>query len=479
MRSLSIVALAMSLLIVPPFRPTPAWGIQETESSFQLDLAPLKPGLQTITLEKVKDTVSYLASDEMAGRATLTPGFDKAVAYVEGRFKKAGLQPVKGEGFFHETEVTTTRTPDDEVSLTIDGKVWETWGLLSGGAEALSGSFPWQEVSLGDREIDDVAGIAVCQLEENADSSRWLAQLARLSNRVRLAGGKALILQVSEDNGILELAKRLRQPQFENDRTRFMIPVVLMNSKEFPAEELTVNLPQQVREKTVVRNVLAMLPGSDEALSDEYLLVTAHLDHLPPKDSGEDRINNGADDNATGVTAVLTLADAYTSLPKPPARSIVFMTFWGEERGLLGSKAYVANPTLPLEKMVANVNIEMIGRPEAGAHRKVWVTGWEKSDLGPLMAQGAAAVGVTVFEHPQFSAMLYQASDNAAFAAKGGIAHSFSAGSLHSDYHQPTDEWEKLDLEHMTDVIRGLFAATYPIANGQMTPHVAGDSGGN
>ena len=143
------------------------------------------------------------------------------------------------------------------------------------------------------------------------------------------------------------------------------------------------------------------------------------------------------------------------------------MTFWGEEKGFLGSYHYVKNPTWPLEKTVCNVNIEMIGRPEAGANEKVWVTGWDRSDLGKLMNEGSEKAGVLIFSHPQFSGdMLFKSSDNFPFYEKGIVAHSFSAGSLHSDYHQVSDHVEKLEMKHMTRVIEGMFSGVLNLANG-------------
>ena len=168
---------------------------------------------------------------------------------------------------------------------------------------------------------------------------------------------------------------------------------------------------------------------------------------------------------------MLSLADAYGALKERPARTIVFVAFWGEEQGLLGSRHLVADPVWPLKNTVCMINLEMIGRPEPGANGKVWMTGWNHSDLGSLMNQGSMRVGVPVFEHPKYSAMLYGASDNAPFARAGVVAHSFSAGSLHSDYHQPTDHWQKLETAHMARVIQGVFAGSLPIARGTATPH--------
>lgn len=146
------------------------------------------------------------------------------------------------------------------------------------------------------------------------------------------------------------------------------------------------------------------------------------------------------------------------------------MTFWGEEKGLLGSKYFGEHPLWNLDEVVCNINLEMIGRPEENADGKAWGTGWPHSTLGPQMAAGAKRADVTIFHHEKFSEMLYTRSDNASFVAKGIIAHSFSAGSLHSDYHQPSDEVEKLNLPHMTKIIQGLLAGTLPIARGELTP---------
>jgi hypothetical protein len=221
--------------------------------------------------------------------------------------------------------------------------------------------------------------------------------------------------------------------------------------------------------KRPLKNVVGILPGKHPELSKEAILFSAHLDHLGRKENKGDGIFNGADDNASGVTAVLTLADAF-SAENNNQRTLIFIAFSGEESGLLGSKKFVEQPTWPLDKTIAMVNIEMIGRPEPGANGKIWMTGWRESNLGVLMNQASISKGVEIFEHPKFSAMLYRASDNWPLSEKGVAAHSFSAGSLHSDYHQPDDEWDRLDTKHMTRVIRGLFEASLPMSQGGEAP---------
>jgi Zn-dependent M28 family amino/carboxypeptidase len=236
--------------------------------------------------------------------------------------------------------------------------------------------------------------------------------------------------------------------------------------------EVQLKVPPRRRVSEQVRNVAGVLRGSDPRLSAEAIVITAHLDHIgrAAGDRQGDVIFNGADDNATGVTAVVTLAEAFGRLQPRPARSVVFITFWGEEKGLLGSKAWCEQPLWPLEKTVANINIEMIGRPEEGAAEKMWGTGWTRSSLGPQLAAGAKRAGIEVFHREDVSEMLYARSDNYSFVQKGVIAHSFSAGSLHQDYHQLTDEFTRLNIPHMTRIIQGLFAGSLPLARGELTP---------
>ncbi len=267
-------------------------------------------------------------------------------------------------------------------------------------------------------------------------------------------------------------------PRPPNPRIKMALPALLVDSEQAASllnlQEVALACPAQALVKYEARNVVGYLPGTDPGLKDECIIFSAHLDHLGTVSNGQaDPIYNGADDDASGVTAVLTLADAFSKTEQQPKRSILFVTFWGEESGLLGSRDFAASPPWDLNKVVANINIEMIGRPEPGANSKVWMTGWEKSDLGELMNEASKSVGVDIFDHPKYSSMLYRQSDNYSLAEKGVVAHSFSAGSLHSDYHQPSDEWEKLNLPHMTEVIKGLFIGSTPLVYSESRPQKA------
>jgi len=283
-------------------------------------------------------------------------------------------------------------------------------------------------------------------------------------------GVKVVLMKCSRQSVLRDVAMALQSRPISNrEQLRPSCALILVaDDQRLEGKTVTVDVGPQQQVSEQVHNVVGVLRGADERLSKQAVLISAHLDHIGTKSVGMDTVNNGADDNATGVTAVLALADAYARLPQYAGRSVIFATFWGEEKGLLGSREFADRSPWPLSDIVANINIEMVGRPAQGAREKVWMTGWTHSNLGTLKDQGAQRVGVEVFNREDIGEMLYKRSDNYSFVRKGIVAHSFSGGSLHADYHQPSDEWEKLDLAHMTKVVRGLFAGTLYLTDGDV-----------
>ena len=212
------------------------------------------------------------------------------------------------------------------------------------------------------------------------------------------------------------------------------------------------------------RNIVARLEGSDPVLKNEVILVDAHYDHLGiGRPVNGDSIYNGADDDASGVVTVLQVARAMTAGPRPK-RTILFATFTGEEMGLLGARWFVDHPTVPLARIVANLEIEMIGRPDplAGGPGKAWLTGYERSTMGDLLA----AQGIPIVKDPRPDQQFFQRSDNYALATLGVVAHTLSSFNLHNDYHAPTDDVSRVDFDHMTAVIRATAEAVGLLANG-------------
>lgn len=445
---------------------------------------PLPEGIGSESIAKinepsVKETISYLASDQLEGRGTFSKGFREAADYAVKRFKAAGATGGNEGKFFHFTEKSAIKLPNKSVVATASGaKNPEYLGLAAAG----NNKFEYEgemrvftsrtKFRNGNKKmVFNSKPIAVIW-KKRSRGQQARVQLARFVAAAHNSGASAVALLLSPKNGIVSGSKKMQEFGELVQGAGIPIPVILFDGTDVSVEDAEkidwkLSIPPAKKFEAKLRNVIAVFEGSDPKLKDEVILFTAHLDHLGKV--GE-TIYNGADDDATGCTGVLTLADAFGALKTKPKRSVAFMLFWGEERGLLGSRAFAKDPCIPLKNIIANVNIEMIGRPEPGAEGKVWVTGWDKSDLGSLMNEDAEPFGVKIFQHPKFSAMLYRQSDNWSFVQKGVIAHSFSAGSLHRDYHQPTDDWQKLNTAHMTEVIKGLFVGSFQIANGSKTP---------
>lgn len=224
-----------------------------------------------------------------------------------------------------------------------------------------------------------------------------------------------------------------------------------------------------------VRNVIGVLRGSDPALKDTYVLVTAHYDHLGMRTMGEgDLIYNGANDDGSGTVSVIELAEALATMKHRPKRSVVFMTFFGEERGLLGSRYYGAHPILPIEKTVAEINLEQVGRTDdtegpriAGAS----MTGFDFSDIGPIFAAAGKAAGIEVSKHPRNSDAFFSRSDNQALADLGIPAHTLCTAYIYPDYHRVSDHWEKVDYANMAKVDRAIALGVLAIADSPKEPH--------
>src|SRR5437868_12305177 len=219
-------------------------------------------------------------------------------------------------------------------------------------------------------------------------------------------------------------------------------------------------------------NVIGIIPGSDGRLSKETILLTAHLDHLGVREGMPgDNIFNGADDDASGVTAVLELAESLAKGP-PPKRTVVFALFGSEEIGGYGARYFQEHPPVPVESFVANLEFEMIGRPDAAvAPHTLWLTGYERSNLGPQLA----AHGARLVADPHPEQNFFRRSDNYVLARQGIIAHTVSSYGLHTDYHRPSDDLAHIDFAHMTEAIASMVAAVEWLVNTDFKPQWSKD----
>jgi Zn-dependent M28 family amino/carboxypeptidase len=205
--------------------------------------------------------------------------------------------------------------------------------------------------------------------------------------------------------------------------------------------------------RTETWNVVGILRGSDPVAGKDAILLTAHLDHLGigPRKNG-DRIYNGADDDASGTTAVIELARVFAHGPRP-ARTVLFVLFGSEELGGFGNRYFLDHPPVPLDHIVANLEFEMIGRRDPALPRDgLWLTGFNRSDLGPELARHGAAL----VQDPHPKENFFQRSDNYSLARRGIIAQTVSSFGLHPDYHQPSDELSRIDFPHMEQAIASM-----------------------
>lgn len=218
-------------------------------------------------------------------------------------------------------------------------------------------------------------------------------------------------------------------------------------------------------------NVVGILRGSDPVLRDQYVVYSAHMDHVGvrrPDESG-DSIYNGADDDASGTATIMEVAQAMASLPLAPRRSVIFVAVSGEERGLWGSDYFASNPPVALATMVANLNADMVGRnwPDT-----IVAIGKEHSDLGATLERVNAAhpeLGMTAIDDIWPEERFYFRSDHYNFA-KNGVPILFFFNGVHADYHRPSDEVELIDGEKAARIGRLLFYLGMEVANAEDAP---------
>jgi len=223
----------------------------------------------------------------------------------------------------------------------------------------------------------------------------------------------------------------------------------------------TVTIPSRAGRIAHTWNVLAKIEGSKEG--SQVILLSAHLDHLGVKHG---KTYPGADDDASGTVAVMELARVLARQSRPE-RTIVFALWGSEELGLLGARYFLKHPTFDLHDLVANLEFEMIGRVDLKVQPdQLWLTGWERTDLGPALA----AHGAQLVADPHPERNFFTRSDNYALARDGIIAQTISSYGLHKDYHQPTDTLGKIEWQHLDSAIGSMIAPLSWLANSDFAP---------
>ena len=477
-----------------------------TQLSVSQDKIPahLQSVLDTISTHSLRGHLSFIASDLLEGRDSPSRGLDIAAEYIAAQFRRAGLEPVGGDGYFQTAHWLLAEQDPRlfRLHLGFNGRSLEVGprqvSFRIGAAVEVSSS---QVFKLEYGDPSALSTLTAARVEKRVvlteipdfqreDVSRWeeLAgrQQAFLTKLMELKAALVISIDRHSQTGSGAGNGRLIDPEIRgNPIASAALPWIKVHSadavKVYDALEPGLNpatvllsVPAPVERPVKLRNVVGLLHGSDPALQDSYVLVTAHYDHVGTDPSREaDPIFNGANDDGSGTVSVIELASALSRLNPRPKRSLVFMTVFAEEKGLLGSRYYARHPLFPLEKTVANINLEVLGRtdgPEGGYKNKAALTGFEYSNLGEVFVKAGQLSGVEVYRHPTFSDAFYPRSDNLALAEKGVVAHSLCSGFLFPDLHAPQDHWDKIDYPNLAKLNRLMTIALWMIAENPAAP---------
>lgn len=493
-----------------PLNPVP--GAQPYEAELQRAAASITPS-------SVLERISVIAHDSMGGRNTPSPGLEKTAEYFASKYREWGIQPAGENGTYFQrypmvrkTIVQAESWVQSDENGTVSRYPMGEWGFVAtAGSGHVAGPMVIFGGSLTDEAINGVVldgriALLVVDAARAADWSRWTrairarnpagilylrnddpAMFTRMVESRARAGGYQLDMPPSSsrmevylhDNIFRNDPMAATRPDFGQMR-QAQAPVV----QEVDAVvQLTMHAVERVEDRITVPNVVGLIPGSDPTLAGEYVVYSAHMDHVGtvgdgvggcrpkerPNGMPADSICNGADDDASGSTAVLMIAEAYSRLKVKPRRSIVVLHVSGEEKGLLGSRWYSEHPTVPAAQMVANINMDMVGR---NAPDSIVVIGKEHSDMGQTLARVSARhaeLGLTTADDIWPQERFYFRSDHYNFARKG-VPILFFFNGVHPQYHQADDHVELIDEDKLARVAKVGFYLGAEIANTTARP---------
>lgn len=471
---------------------------------------PVEEAVSSITEEDFLNKVSIIAHDSMMGRANPSPGLDKTAQYVADEFRRYGLKPGGDDGTFIQSYTIREMAVDfGGSSVQVSGggtlDLGRDVGIVrapvgepaTGGVILVTGTEPEEGLDVAEMNgkhviivpdpsaqptsgrrrmrfppvISEAHPASVFLVVSQSDEE-WDTAVARQRESTSTLGPwdtpgqDAPILMIRESSLAPLLAShgvQLRQVAAQAGGPMTLHPV--------PDLEMTVTVAMQEVGAFHQPNTVGILEGSDPDLKDEYILFSAHMDHVGvrvPNEEG-DSIYNGADDDASGTILVVEVAKAMSMLAERPKRSMIFLGVSGEERGLWGSRYFAENPAVPLEQIVADLNADMVSRnwPDT-----VVAIGKEHSDLGATLNRVNEA-------HPELHMIaiddiwpeqnFYRRSDHFNFARRGVPILFFFTG-VHEDYHRPTDEVSRMDAEKGARVSRLVFYLGLELGNAPERP---------
>jgi hypothetical protein len=427
--------------------------------------------------------LEFLASDALRGRGSATHDEMVSAAYIAAQLRAAGVEPAGDKGGYLQRVELREPVAAAPPTLTVGEGTGPHWthgkDMLVLTMQRAVTTGPLQKIDAGGGTTAQPQRGAIVFLTPRTGAGAPSAMLQAYA----LAGqGAAAVLmpewpRVRErwetiGAGLPEISQQvmgLEPAASASGLTAVALDSAAAQQVGALPEGTPVRLEAAMKEEkaSTTWNVLGRLPGRDPALRAQVVLISAHHDHVGVgKEVNGDSTYNGADDDASGVAAVLELARQLAAGPRP-RRTVLFVLFGSEEQGGLGALYFRERPPVPLAKMVANLEFEMIGRPDPKVPPKtLWLTGYERSNLGPrLAAQGARLVADP---HPDQG--FFRRSDNYVLAKRGVVAHTISSYGLHKDYHQPSDEVTRIDFAHMTEAIQALVTPVRWLVNSAFAP---------
>jgi hypothetical protein len=434
-------------------------------------------------LEKnIRAELGFLASDALQGRGSGT-GYERIAAeYIASQFRQFGLEPggdtdsSGNQGFVQRVALETVKFVEPPTLSLISGNNNHEWLF---GRDFLISSLRSPNIT-GKLQLIEADGtpakgaVVVVKLPATVDQQKR----QEVIRRARTAQAAAVVLLETEANQKARAATDLKLPalpgRIRGDRINSPFAVLAVRKEVLdvlvatPAgAKVEFSGATEPTESGTTWNAIGVLRGSDPKAAGDVIILSAHLDHLGVDDAlTGDKIFNGADDDASGCVAVLELARALATGNRS-RRTIYFVCFGSEERGGFGARHFVAHSPVPLDHIVADITFEMLGRPDAKVPpNTLWLTGFERSSLGPELArQGALLVADP---HPEQN--FFQRSDNYTLALRGVVAHTISSFGLHDDYHRPSDEVSKIDFPFMTRSLNSLIRPIRWLANSTFRP---------
>lgn len=467
-------------------------------------IAPdVQAALDRISADSLRGHLSFIASDALEGRNTPSRGLDLAAEYIAAQFRRAGLEPAGDNGYFQTANWRVSEPNLDGFALSVsDGTqtIAVNAARVSFASDQLLDlkSAPLLKVdyknaaTLTAEQVGGKAVIAEIPDFRREDRSRW-GEMIRAQNEflvtMRSLGAAAIFsIDRTSETGRGLGSGRLIDPERQGSPNMGGGPLAQFLSMhdarivklfdELKAGEargaISLKIEAPVQKPVRLRNVAGLLRGADPALRDTCVIVSAHYDHIGIGNPvNGDEIYNGANDDGSGTVSVVELASALATLKQRPKRSILFITWFGEEKGLLGSRYYSKHPLVPLDKTVAMVNLEQVGRTDSSEGPQVnnaSMTGFDFTDLGPIFKAAGEKTGITVYKHERNSDAFFGRSDNQALADAGIPAHTLCTAFVYPDYHGAGDHWDKVDYDNMARVNRMIALALTMIANNPEAP---------